>query len=77
MQATLFTPKQLKGLQKSRAKRVWQATDHFPFGMWKGKTLAIVAAIDPHHLEWWANSKHIALSNELKRAINHTKYLAR
>ncbi|RYZ60970.1 MAG: hypothetical protein EOO14_06265 [Chitinophagaceae bacterium] len=72
MQPSLFTPKQLRQVTKPKE---WTATDVFPFGKWKGKTLSTIAAIEPTYLEWWQRTKNAQLSNDLLKAISLAKFL--
>lgn len=50
-------------------RKVYGLEDRFPFGSWKGKTLATIAAFDPLYLDWWIRSKNIAITAQLKDAL--------
>lgn len=70
MQPTLFSQKEMR---RTKCRKVYGASDRFPFGNWKGKTLATVAALNPLYLDWWIRAKNIAITAELKDVLRTSK----
>ena len=73
MQPSLFSQKEMRSTKR---RKVYDANDKFPFGKWKGKKLATVAAFSPLYLEWWIRTKNIAITAQLKEALTISKTLS-
>ncbi len=66
-----------RAFKKPKEKKVWQSWHLFPFGKYKGVTLAAIAESDPGHLEWWRDKSKIIFSEPLTQLITDAKNLSK
>lgn len=77
LQATLFDSKIMRSIKAKKPKRVYGINDVFPYGVWKGQRLSVVALIDPTIVEHWLRTNKAHVSAELLNLITHAKFLAK
>jgi hypothetical protein len=77
LQATLFNSATMRHITTKKPKRVYGVNDVFPFGVWKGKKLSILIAIDPLLVENWISKNKIQCTSELQNLIAYQKMISK
>jgi hypothetical protein len=76
LQASLFNSATMRRITTKKPKRVYGVNDAFPYGVWKGKKLSILIAIDPLLVENWISKNKIQCTSELQNLIAYQKMIS-